>query len=292
IPLAFDCPTVATVCDLSVLLHPEWHPADRVASFERHFPRTVARCAHLLAISESGRQDILRTLGVPPEKVTRTYMGIRPGLGPLPREEVTRVLRRLGYPEPSLTSLGTTEPRKNVLLLLKAYCALPPALRERWPLVLVGGWGWNAGAVAEYLHDEARHRGVIHLGYLADEHLPAVYSGARALAYPSLYEGFGLPPLEMLACGGAVLASTAPRGAPAAAPPTPPPPPPARALPGAPPWPGGGPTPAGGARGAAAPGGRPAPTPGSAAPTTRSASTVPCAARRAAPRSPSAANCR
>jgi glycosyltransferase involved in cell wall biosynthesis len=209
IPLAFDCPTVATVCDLSVLLHPEWHPADRVAFFERHFPRAVARCAHLLAISEAGRQDILRTLGVPPERVTRTYMGIRPGLGPLPRDEVTRVLRRLGLPERYLLYLGTIEPRKNVLLLLKAYCALPPALRGRWPLVLVGGWGWNAGAVAEYLHDEARHRGVIHLGYLADEDLPAVYNGARALAYPSLYEGFGLPPLEMLACGGAVLASTA-----------------------------------------------------------------------------------
>src|SRR6185369_12251922 len=87
--------------------------------------------------------------------------------------------------------------------------SLPESLRVRYPLVLVGGWGWNAGEVADYLSREARHRGVIHLGYVADADLPALYNGARALVYPSHYEGFGLPPLEMLACGGAVLASTA-----------------------------------------------------------------------------------
>ncbi len=209
IPLPCDAPTVATICDLSVLLHPEWHPPDRVAFFERHFHRGLQRCAHLLAISDFGRQEILRTLPVPPDRVTRTYLGIRPGLGPLPRAEVDRVLRRLGLPQHYLLCLGTIEPRKNVLLLLRAYCGLPAAVRERWPLLLVGAWGWNTADVAAYLHDEARHKGVLHVGYLAEAHLPALYNGARALAYPSLYEGFGLPPLEMLACGGAVLASTA-----------------------------------------------------------------------------------
>src|SRR5207302_7892566 len=96
-----------------------------------------------------------------------------------------------------------------LLVLLRAYCALPERLRLRWPLVLVGGWGWNTGELAAYLHQQARPRGVIHLGYVAEEHLAAVYNGARALVYPSLYEGFGLPPVEMMACGGAVLASTA-----------------------------------------------------------------------------------
>ena len=101
------------------------------------------------------------------------------------------------------------EPRKNVLRLLRVYCSLPEEVRSRWPLVLVGGWGWNAGDVAEYLHTEARHRGVRHLGYVDEADLPVLYNAARALVYPSLYEGFGLPPVEMLACGGAVLASTA-----------------------------------------------------------------------------------
>jgi alpha-1,3-rhamnosyl/mannosyltransferase len=122
---------------------------------------------------------------------------------------VDEVLRRLGLPPQYLLYLGTIEPRKNVLMLLRAYCALPDQLRSRWPLLLVGGWGWNAGDVADYLHREARHRGVVHLGYVAEEHLAFLYNGARALVYPSLYEGFGLPPVEMMACGGAVLASTA-----------------------------------------------------------------------------------
>ncbi len=209
IPLSCDRPTVTTIHDLSVLLHPEWHPAERVALFEQRFHHTVAHCVHFLVVSDFTRGEVIRTLNVPPERVTRVYNGIRAGLGPMPRTEVRHALRQLGVPDQYLLYLGTIEPRKNILVLLRAYCALPAAVRERWPLVLVGGWGWQTKEIADYFHREARHRGVIHLGYAPDEHLPALYNGARALVYPSLYEGFGLPPVEMMACGGAVLASTA-----------------------------------------------------------------------------------
>jgi glycosyltransferase involved in cell wall biosynthesis len=209
IPLPCEQPTLATLHDLSVVLHPEWHPADRAAYFEAHFHQSLARCVHFLAISEFGRQEMIRNLGIPPERITRTYMGIRPGLGPLSTDRTARLLRDLDLPPRYLLYLGTIEPRKNILVLLKAYCTLPGKLRSRWPLLLVGGWGWNTLAVADFLHREARHRGVIHRGYVAEEHLAAIYNGARALVYPSLYEGFGLPPVEMMACGGAVLASTA-----------------------------------------------------------------------------------
>src|SRR6266849_2221624 len=209
IPFPCDCPTVVTIHDLSVLLHPEWHPADRVAYFEKNFQRGLAQAQHLLAISEFGRQEIIGALGISPDRVTRTYMGIRRGLGPLPQEKVTPVLARLGLPPQYLLYLGTIEPRKNVLRLMQAYCALPQGTRSSWPLLLVGVWGWNTTPTAEYFYNEARHRGVIHLGYVKDRYLAAVYNGARALIYPSLYEGFGLPPLEMMACGGAVITSTA-----------------------------------------------------------------------------------
>jgi glycosyltransferase involved in cell wall biosynthesis len=208
IPLPTDCPTLVTLHDLSVLHHPEWHPADRVAHFERHFVRGLDRCDHFLAISDFGRQEVIDTLGIAPERVTRTYMGIRPGLGPLPPGQVQEVLRELALPPKYLLYLGTIEPRKNLLTLLQAYSALPAVIRARWPLLMVGNWGWNSADVAAYLQNEARHRGVIHLGYVKERHLPAIYNGARALVYPSLYEGFGLPPIEMMACGGAVLAST------------------------------------------------------------------------------------
>jgi alpha-1,3-rhamnosyl/mannosyltransferase len=118
-------------------------------------------------------------------------------------------VRRLGLPATYLLYVGTIEPRKNLLMLLEAYCSLSDSTRRRCPLVLAGNWGWSSDGIAQYYHDRARHLGVIHQGYLADEHLPAVYNGARALVYPSLYEGFGLPPMEMMATGGAVLASTA-----------------------------------------------------------------------------------
>ncbi len=191
------------------MLHPEWHPADRVAYFEKNFQEGLAQATHFLAISEFGRQEIIRTLGFSSGRVTRTYMGIRRGLGPLPQEKVAPVLAELGLPRQYLLYLGTIEPRKNVLRLMRAYCALPQELRSDWPLLLVGSWGWNTHETADYYHRQARHRGVIHLGYVKDRYLPAVYNGARALIYPSLYEGFGMPPLEMMACGGAVIASTA-----------------------------------------------------------------------------------
>jgi len=209
IPLPSELPTVATVHDLSPLLHPEWHPADRAALYDRRFREGLRQCSHVLADSDCVRQEIIQALGLPAERVTRAYVGIRPELRPLPEDEVGRRLRAMGLPPRYLLYLGTIEPRKNVLRLLRVYCSLPETVRSRWPLLLVGGWGWNAADVAEYLHGEARHRGVMHLGYVADADLPALYNGARALAFPSLYEGFGLPPVEMLACGGAVLASTA-----------------------------------------------------------------------------------
>jgi alpha-1,3-rhamnosyl/mannosyltransferase len=209
IPLPSDLPTVATVHDLSVLLHPEWHPADRVAHFERRFRVGLKRCQHFLAISESARQEIIRTLHLRPDQVTRTYMGIRPGLRPLPEHKVQEALRQLKLPSRYLLYVGTIEPRKNLTTLLRAYLALDARIRRDYPLVLVGNWGWNAGEVARMLESKEYAAEVIHLGYVPEGALSALYNGARALVYPSLYEGFGLPPVEMLACGGAVLASTA-----------------------------------------------------------------------------------
>ncbi len=208
LPLPCDCPTIATLHDLSPLLHPEWHPAERVAQFEKHFRRGLAQCCHFLTVSEFVRREVIQTLGLSPSRVTRTYNGIRPIFAPLPPVEVSAVLKRLQLPPRYLLSVGTIEPRKNMLTLLRAYCAMPQALRSDWPLLLVGGWGWNAGDVANFLESGGRQRGVLYRSYVPERYLSALYNGARALVFPSLYEGFGLPPLEMLACGGAVLAST------------------------------------------------------------------------------------
>ena len=137
---------------------------------------------------------MIRNLGISPERITRTYMGIRPGLGPLPEDTTARLLRDLDLPPRYLLYLGTIEPRKNVLVLLQAYCALPQSLRSRWPLLLVGSWGWNTLAVADYLHREARHRGVIHRGYVPEEHLAAIYNGAGLSSIRRCTRGLAFPP--------------------------------------------------------------------------------------------------
>src|SRR5205807_7716445 len=98
IALPTDVPTAATLHDLSVLLHPEWHPADRVAHFERHFEDTVRRCCHIITVSDFTRDEVIEFLGVPPGRVTRVYNGMRANLTPLPAAQVQAPLRRLGLP--------------------------------------------------------------------------------------------------------------------------------------------------------------------------------------------------
>ncbi len=190
-------------------MHPQWHPLDRVRFFERHFERGLQQCSHLLAVSEFTRREVMREFNVPADKITRTHLGARAGMRPMDRSAIAPELARLGLPSEYLLFVGTLEPRKNPLLMMKAYVDLPRQVRERCPLVLAGGWGWHADEFRDYYEREARHQFVAHLGYVRDEDLPVLYNGARALVFPTHYEGFGLPPIEMMACGGAVLASTA-----------------------------------------------------------------------------------
>jgi glycosyltransferase involved in cell wall biosynthesis len=208
-PLRTRLPTVVTVHDLSAILHPEWHPAERAALFQLEFLPRIRNVAHVLTDSDSARDEIIQTLGLPPGRVTRAYPGVRPTLRTLPATEVAPVLQRLKLPPTYFLHVGTLEPRKNLLMLLKAYTSLPVELRAQCPLVLVGPWGWRFEELASFYESVAKYRHVIHLGYIAEADLPAVYNGAKALVFPTWYEGFGLPAAEMLACGGAVIASTA-----------------------------------------------------------------------------------
>jgi glycosyltransferase involved in cell wall biosynthesis len=209
LPWPSDLPTVTTILDLSVLLHPEWHPADRVKQYEQHFFRCLNYAAHFIAISEFTRREMIENLGISPDRVTAIHIGVRPGFRPLPEECVLPILREHDLRPGYLLYVSTIEPRKNLLMLMRAYCRLPSELRERHPLILAGGWGWKAREILDFYEEIGKRHHIRHFGYVPDSQLPALYNGAAALVYPSHYEGFGLPPVEMLACGGAVLASTA-----------------------------------------------------------------------------------
>ena len=207
LPFAVDLPTVTTVLDLSVLRYPEWHPADRVLAYETHFFRGLARSEHLITISEFTRREMIRCLGVSPDKVTAVHIGMRDNFVPAPPERVREVRRAFDLTGDYLLHVGTIEPRKNLRMLMEAYVGLPEAMRRRCPLVLAGNWGWRTERLRDWYETYGIPSGVRKLDYVPECDLAGLLGGATALVYPSLYEGFGLPPLEMMACGGAVLAS-------------------------------------------------------------------------------------
>ncbi len=189
VPFAVPIPTVVTVHDLSVLLYPQWHPPERVRRHEAAFARGVARAAHILVDSEAVRQEAVRHLGVSPVCVTTVYCGIAEHFRPASSAAIAALRQRWHLPPRYLLYVGTIEPRKNVLTLLRAYCDLPPTVREHCPLVLGGLWGWKSEPERQFWEEIGQHRGVRYLGYVADEDLPALYSGATALLSPSITRG-------------------------------------------------------------------------------------------------------
>lgn len=207
LPWSSEAPTASTFHDLSAILHPEWHPADRVARFEALARRAVERCLHFFTLSDAMCRELSLHLGVPSHRVTRTYMGVRGGLAPVSGPPLVEGLSALGLRPGYFLHVGTLEPRKNLLTIARAWADLPAGMRARHPLVLAGGWGWRCEELRRFIDDTP---GIIRLGYAPEGHLASLYSGARALVFPTLYEGFGMPVIEMLACGGGVIASRIP----------------------------------------------------------------------------------
>ena len=210
LPFASHLPTVVTVHDLSVIRFPEWHPADRASQHRRRLADAVRRAAHVITVSEAVRAETVALFGVPADRVTAIPNGVGRQFRPLPQADVAAVMQKLELPSRFFLCVGTVEPRKNLRVVLQAFAELPPDVRRGCPLVLAGPWGWRADAERHLFDTVAGPAGAVHLGYVSAADLPAVYNAAAGLLYPSFYEGFGMPPTEMLACGGAVVASTDP----------------------------------------------------------------------------------
>lgn len=209
IPIPCDIPTVTTVHDLSVLVHPEWHPDDRVRWYEREFEGGRRQTRRFIVASEFTRREMVAHLGIAPDCMDVTYQAPRAAMKVQSAAEVQRARTLFALPEQYFLYVGTLEPRKNVPGLLAAYAALPRALRTRHPLVLTGARGWKIETIAQRLALHGLENDIRLLGYVPDDVLPGLYAGAAALVWPSFYEGFGLPPLEAMACGCPVIVSNA-----------------------------------------------------------------------------------
>lgn len=207
IPARSDAPTVTTIHDLSVVLHPQWHPADRVRWYEREFDRGVRQTRVFLAASEFTKREIVDRLSVAPQRIVVTYQAPRSEFHLRHAEEAVAARRSLELPEQFFLFVGTLEPRKNVDGLLDAFAALPDRLRRRCPLCIVGAWGWKSETLRQKLRDRRIAGDVRLLGYLGDAQLAMLYAACTALVWPTWYEGFGLPPLEAMACGAPVITS-------------------------------------------------------------------------------------
>lgn len=205
-PRLAACPAVVTIYDLSFIHYPDSFPARQRQYLEMATADSCRRARRLIAISESGRQDIHRTYGVPLERIDVVTPGVDAAYRPLPPDDVAAFRHRHGLPDRFLLHVGTLQPRKNVPLLLDALALLG---RDDAPLVLVGGKGWLYDAIfsrASVLGLDARVR---FAGYVDDDELPLWYNAAAALVMPSLYEGFGLPVVEAMACATPVVAAAA-----------------------------------------------------------------------------------
>ena len=204
----FDIPLVVTVHDLSFMRYPETHPARRLSWLSGGFSSTIKRARQILTVSEFSKNEIVELLGVDPVNITIAYNGVDSRFRPLQPDFLRAKLKKWSLePDGYLLSVGTLEPRKNLTTLFKAYELLPDEIKNNWPMVVVGMAGWKEKNILKEMDALIRKGNLIPLGYLSDEQLSVIYAGAKLFVYPSLYEGFGIPPLEAMACGIPVISS-------------------------------------------------------------------------------------
>lgn len=205
-------PLVTTVHDMGYLRYPQYMPRDRVRWLARRLGPALARSRAILADSHFTRDELLQLCPqVLPERVYVAQLGVDVGYfsDPAHGARLPEVRRRLGLPAKFALYLGTLEPRKNLQGLVRGYASLPTDLQREYPLVLAGMSGWRQEYFRREL-DVLRARGVVYEpGYVADADVPVLMKAASVFCFPSLYEGFGLPPLEAAACGTPVLCSRA-----------------------------------------------------------------------------------
>ncbi len=196
--------TLLTVHDLSFLRYPDHFVPKLVRYLSRVVPRSVARADRVLADSEATRADLVRLLGTPAEKVEVLYSGVDARFRPEPRPgERERLRTRYGLgQQPYVLAVGTLQPRKNYVRLIRAFASLRS---DDIQLAIAGGRGW---LYQEVLTEAEKHADRVRMmGFVEETDLPALYRGATLFAFPSFYEGFGLPVLEAMACGVPVVCS-------------------------------------------------------------------------------------
>ncbi len=201
--------TLVTVHDLSFIRYPQCADANLRAYLNKVVPRSVQRADLVLTDSQSTKDDLVELLGVELSKIEVVYPGVEERFRPIEDQALLEEVRkRYSLPPRFILGLGTLQPRKNFTRLIEAFADLRFAICDLH-LVIAGGKGWLYEEIFATVERLGLEEKVVFPGFVADEHLPALYNLADLFVFPSLYEGFGLPPLEALACGTPVITSDA-----------------------------------------------------------------------------------
>ena len=205
VPLFSSCPSVVTIYDLSFLLYPEGFKGYKRFYLGLSTRLSARKARRIIAISKSTKRDVVRLLGVSPDKVDVVYCGTDGAFRPLPKAEVAAFRSQKGLPERFILFVGTIEPRKNIITLIEAFAKLQTCEPANLKLVIGGAKGWFYEDVFARVEELGLEGEVLFPGYIPASELPLWYNAAELFVYPSLYEGFGLPPLEAMACGTPVV---------------------------------------------------------------------------------------
>ena len=208
-PVAWRGKSVVTVYDLSFLRFPEVYNRANRMYLSTFTPPSLRRADRVITISEDARRDVVELCGVAPERVTSILLAADERFRPAPPEAVAAFRRRQGLAERFVLYQGTLQPRKNVETLVRAYALLRSQGSDDHQLVLAGPRGWQYEPIFELTQRLGLEDSVRFPGFVPDDDLPLWYSSAAVFAFPSRYEGFGLPLLEAMACGAPVVSSNA-----------------------------------------------------------------------------------
>ena len=210
VPLRGNCPSVITIHDLSLLLHSSTHEARAVLRARLRLPRMARKARLVITDSEQVRREVCEQLGIEPGKVIAIPLAPQASFAPAPEDVAAEVRSRLGVEDEFVLYAGTIEPRKNLVTLLKAFEEVLRTTELRPQLVIAGKLGWKQSDLLRDLEKSGVRDRIKLVGYVTDADLRGLYSSCHAFVYPSIYEGFGLPPLEAMACGAPVIASAVP----------------------------------------------------------------------------------
>jgi len=210
LPVMSPVPTVVTIHDMSLRLYPRYHPARRVLLNRPLVDLAARRADAIITPSDTARRDIVRLYNLDPSRVHVVYEAAAPSFRPVTDQvELERVRRKYHLDERIILYVGTIEPRKNLPKLIDAFADRRKAGELCHQLVCVGPYGWLSRGIEDQIARTNLAHAINFTGYVPFSDLPALYSLAEMFVYPSMYEGFGLPVMEAMACGTPVIASAA-----------------------------------------------------------------------------------